>query len=338
LFLSFLLRDPKAFGLFLSGAMSSTGVVKSFAEQTGWGFIIYNGQDVFFHIRDCVQGLPQKGDTLYFDVDAAEKPGQLVAKNISGGTGGGPCEGIVTSFVDDTGYGFIDYQGQQVFLHINEVVGGKPMKGNKVFFTMEPSQKTPGQMVAKNVKGGMGPKREEAKGKGKGGLDMWGGWDMASMAGFMGGQSQGGYGGKGGKAASKGTAPGATAAGAGKGGAIGTKQGTVQSFVYKSGYGFIDHFGKQVFVHTNDVAGNTLQKGDIVNFEMEPSTKNPSQMVAKNVSGGTGPPKEMKGGEKGGGKGSYGPMMGMEGMGAMMGAMMSMMMNGPYGKGAGKGW
>jgi len=175
--------------------MSLTGPCKSFADCKGWGFIEYNGQDVFCHINDCIQGLPKKGDLLSFDL--AEDGGKMVAKNVSGGTGGGSCEGVVASFVQTTGYGFIDYNGQQIFVHCNDVVGGALKKGNKVFFEIEPSPHKPGQMVAKNVLGGQGPKAGQMDGKGG-----YGPMDMKSMAaGMMSmflGMAKGGGGGKGG--------------------------------------------------------------------------------------------------------------------------------------------
>eukprot|EP00930_Biecheleria_cincta_P016955 TRINITY_DN13614_c0_g2_i1.p1 TRINITY_DN13614_c0_g2~~TRINITY_DN13614_c0_g2_i1.p1 ORF type:complete len:221 (-),score=50.20 TRINITY_DN13614_c0_g2_i1:128-733(-) len=171
--------------------MSNEGVCKSFTESKGWGFVIHDGQDVFFHINDCVQGMPQAGDHLTFDLEpSSQTEGKMVAKNISGGTGGGSCEGTVKSFSDMTGYGFIEYDGQEVFVHGKDVVGGSLKKGNKVFFEVEPNPNKHGQLCAKNVKGGSG----SAKGKGMSKGDFAPMMEMMAM--MMKGMSrQGPYGG-----------------------------------------------------------------------------------------------------------------------------------------------
>merc|ERR1719442_213342 len=68
---------------------SCQGTVKSFSEKDGWGFIQYNGQDVFVHIRDCQGGRPQAGDTVSFDLDPDQfkGDGRMKASNVTGGTG-----------------------------------------------------------------------------------------------------------------------------------------------------------------------------------------------------------------------------------------------------------
>jgi len=66
------------------------GTCKSFANEKGYGFIIgSDGSDIFFHVKEVVDGsTPKGGDTLQFDlVDCKMKPGQVEAKNITGGTG-----------------------------------------------------------------------------------------------------------------------------------------------------------------------------------------------------------------------------------------------------------
>lgn len=133
----------------------------------------------------------------------------------------------------------------------------------------------------------------------------------------------------------------------------GSMQGTVKSFAGSTGYGFITVEGRDVFVHQRDVKVGGLKTGDTVWLDMEPSDKDPSKAVAKNVTGGTGHTdqggrSEFVKGAKGGGKGKdgYGPMQDM--MAAMMPMMMSMMGSGggggkgggmstPYGKGKGGG-
>jgi len=118
----------------------------------------------------------------------------------------------------------------------------------------------------------------------------------------------------------------------------GSLQGTVKSFASSTGYGFILVNGEDVFVHLRDVKVGGLKQGDTVWLDLEPSDKDPSKKIAKNVTGGSGHTEQ--GGEsdfqkvgKGGGKG-----MDMKMMGTMMAAAMMTMMGGcggPYGKSGG---
>jgi cold shock CspA family protein len=99
--------------------------------------------------------------------------------------------------------------------------------------------------------------------------------------------------------------------GAGKGkGQPGTGQhfGQCKSFVQDKGFGFIvGPDGADVFLHIAHMAdGSTPEKGDNLQFDMEPSKSKPEQMTANNVTGGTGWPRDTKGKGKDGGKGGYG--------------------------------
>eukprot|EP00409_Alexandrium_fundyense_P005956 CAMPEP_0185910014 /NCGR_PEP_ID=MMETSP0196C-20130402/16975_1 /TAXON_ID=2932 /ORGANISM="Alexandrium fundyense, Strain CCMP1719" /LENGTH=50 /DNA_ID=CAMNT_0028630667 /DNA_START=80 /DNA_END=229 /DNA_ORIENTATION=+ len=49
--------------------MAYTGTVKSFSDVKGWGFIDYDGTDVFVHVKDCSDGRPQAGDQVTFDME-----------------------------------------------------------------------------------------------------------------------------------------------------------------------------------------------------------------------------------------------------------------------------
>jgi CspA family cold shock protein len=115
-------------------------------------------------------------------------------------------QGQCKSFNPMKGYGFvIGPDGSDIFLHKNAMVDGStPKTGDTIQFDMEPSEKNPGTMQAKNATGGTG---WDSKGKGKGkGFDMWsmmqmmmGGWGGgygASKGGWGGGKG-GPYGGKG---------------------------------------------------------------------------------------------------------------------------------------------
>merc|ERR1719215_1476937 len=112
--------------------MACVGKVKSFNDSKGWGFISYEGKDVFVHVKDCRGGKPEAGDTVNFDLDQDKKKGgQLKALKVTGGTGSmeactkgagkgktnfkpGCCSGVVKSFNSSKGWGFIDMNGQDV--------------------------------------------------------------------------------------------------------------------------------------------------------------------------------------------------------------------------------
>ncbi|CAK9045880.1 unnamed protein product [Durusdinium trenchii] len=68
----------------------------------------------------------------------------------------GPCK----SFNGMKGWGFIDYGGQDVFVHIKDCVGGQPAPGDALTFDLEES--APGKYKAKNVSGGSAPRTQDA--------------------------------------------------------------------------------------------------------------------------------------------------------------------------------
>ncbi|CAK0856462.1 unnamed protein product, partial [Prorocentrum cordatum] len=75
-----------------AGTGAHHGTCKSFSVKSGFGFINgEDGTDVFLHARQVVDGsIPQQGDTLQFDLEPSpSKPGQMQAKNVTGGTGWG---------------------------------------------------------------------------------------------------------------------------------------------------------------------------------------------------------------------------------------------------------
>ncbi|CAE8720034.1 unnamed protein product, partial [Polarella glacialis] len=153
--------------------MSAQGLCKSFNGAKGWGFVDCGGTDVFVHIKDCTGGQPAQGDILTFDVQPNQnKPGQMVAKNVSGGSapreeqggmggmggkggmmggmggmmggmggmspavqGTGSVQGVVKSFITDKGFGFIAVPGyEDVFVHVKDCVGSKPQQGDTLTF------------------------------------------------------------------------------------------------------------------------------------------------------------------------------------------------------------
>lgn len=189
--------------------MSQTGVVKSFNDGKGWGFITMEGTDVFVHVKDCKDGRPQQGDAVSFDLDEDKvRAGQHKAINVTGctgtgdgkgkgkgGAGTGKCAGVVKSFNDTKGWGFVDMGGTDVFLHVKDCQGGRPVVGDYLTFDVEDSGRGNGQQKACNVSGCSGFS-QKGYGKGDGYGAMYGGY--GGYGGF--GKGYGGcgpYGGKG---------------------------------------------------------------------------------------------------------------------------------------------
>mmetsp|Transcript_12619 Transcript_12619/g.28852 ORF Transcript_12619/g.28852 Transcript_12619/m.28852 type:complete len:266 (+) Transcript_12619:92-889(+) len=236
--------------------MACQAAVKSFNDTKGWGFIDYEGQDVFLHVKDCVDGnRPVVGDVVEFDIeDDQVRPGNMKALNVSGcsgvkgqgkgappmmaqrmpmmaqrtpmmarstpmmarsaptmrgapmmrGNGGfqggcayqsaGGCRGggakrypgRVKSYNDAKGWGFIDYQGVDVFIHVKDCGDARPEVGDIVTFEMEEDSVRQGQMKANNVLGCTGTKGG-CVGKG-------GGYGACYGGGCGGGCSSGPYG------------------------------------------------------------------------------------------------------------------------------------------------
>jgi len=200
--------------------MSCAGVIKSFNPTKGFGFITYNDADVFAHINDCEGGTPQTGDNVMFDLEESpSKPGSYKAVKIIGGTGEsqggkgkgkgksegtGAMTGTVKSFSDVKAWGFILYEGQDVFFHLKDMADGTaPVTGDVLKFDLEENDVKPGSLKATNVTGGSGwPKG------GKGGKDSFGaakgGWNDWNSWGPYGGGKSMGKGWDGGKSMGKG--------------------------------------------------------------------------------------------------------------------------------------
>lgn len=73
-----------------AGTGQYTGSCKSFSELKGWGFIVHEGEDIFFHVKAMVDGsIPDRGDELKFDLESNPgKPGTMKGTNITGGSKG----------------------------------------------------------------------------------------------------------------------------------------------------------------------------------------------------------------------------------------------------------
>eukprot|EP00747_Dinoflagellata_sp_TGD_P033763 gnl/TRDRNA2_/TRDRNA2_136829_c2_seq1.p1 gnl/TRDRNA2_/TRDRNA2_136829_c2~~gnl/TRDRNA2_/TRDRNA2_136829_c2_seq1.p1 ORF type:complete len:174 (-),score=25.37 gnl/TRDRNA2_/TRDRNA2_136829_c2_seq1:3-524(-) len=172
--------------------MAYEGEVKSFFPASRYGFITWEGKDIFYHIKQCGEFPPQKGDIVKFDLAPCDqKPGEQMAVNVTGGTGGawlgerwvglniggepnigkigdGAYRGTVKSF-SKFGWGFITeaITGTEYFVHINDCIS-RPVVGDQVAFNVAPcGGKRPNDTKAIDVSGGTAP-LDDGKGKGKG--------------------------------------------------------------------------------------------------------------------------------------------------------------------------
>lgn len=155
--------------------MTTRGVVKSFSSLKGWGFIDVNGLDVFVHSKDCVGGLPAKGDVVFFDAEPnTHKPGQMQAKNVTGGSGSrdapdsstatssgpiiGRMQGTLKSWNAEKGFGFASLPGSgDVFVHTVDCIGGQPVVGDVLTFDVEQKSDSINNLKARNITGGSAP-------------------------------------------------------------------------------------------------------------------------------------------------------------------------------------
>lgn len=240
--------------------MSAQGTVKSFNEAKGWGFIESDGKDIFLHSNDCTDGLPSKGDVLYFDLEEDPKRNrQLKAVNVTGCSksttsaswtaaptkleqntgsrhshGNGATQATVKSFSSSKGWGFIDMDGTDVFVHRRDCLDGEPTAGDVVTFDAEKDPVRDGQLKAKNVAGCTGTPSSASI-------------SCVSPA--------------------------------------GRPRGVVKSYNAQNGWGFIDYDGKDVFLHSNDCKDGLPSKGDIVVFDVEEDPKRNGQLKAVSVTG-----------------------------------------------------
>jgi CspA family cold shock protein len=88
--------------------MSSSGTVKFYNSEKGFGFISPDGggDDVFVHRNQVTDGqMPQEGDPVYFDSEWDDRKGKYHANNVSGGTGGSIDSGGKGGYSKGGGYG-----------------------------------------------------------------------------------------------------------------------------------------------------------------------------------------------------------------------------------------
>eukprot|EP00931_Biecheleriopsis_adriatica_P023465 TRINITY_DN14809_c0_g1_i1.p1 TRINITY_DN14809_c0_g1~~TRINITY_DN14809_c0_g1_i1.p1 ORF type:complete len:325 (+),score=56.60 TRINITY_DN14809_c0_g1_i1:48-977(+) len=164
-------------------------------------------------------------------------------------------QGVVRSFNSSKGWGFIECNGQDIFVHIKDckptnvecVTGGQPQVGDVLVFELEPRASNPGHLQAKNVSGGTAERFQNLRGAGTGK-----------------------------------PVPG-----------DGEHSGRVKCFGAK-GIGWITlQDGTEAFMHKDDCVGSRPITGDLVQFDLVKSETKPGKMQAKNITGGSAPIEDM---------------------------------------------
>ena len=127
--------------------MELNGTVKSFNPYKGWGFVHYNGEDIFLHKKNLDGFCPSKGDQVQFTKGQTEKG--PVAENVK--VVSPPFEetsyyGSIKSYNPWKGYGFISskaFPDQDVFVFWSELPGGFGPEGSPCKFRVSMDEKGP---------------------------------------------------------------------------------------------------------------------------------------------------------------------------------------------------
>jgi cold shock CspA family protein len=248
--------------------------VKSFNDTKGWGFIDHEGTDIFVHVKDCLDGRPQVGDLLTFEIedDPVRGEGQLKASNVTG-CSGVKGKGKSAAVVPMASYGAVK-GGCMPMANGYGPYGAAPMMAYATPYGCY------GQMGCM----GMGMPQ----------MAFYPQQAMPQMAFGM-------HPGKGNSAGNS------SPKGMKNGGAKGTGkfQGAVKSFNDTKGWGFIDYNGSDIFIHVNQCDGRPVT-GDWVSYDMEDDPiRGAGQKKAVNVVGCTGVKGQTKGTAFGMGKGFF---------------------------------
>ena len=126
--------------------MELNGSIKSFNLHKGWGFVDYNGEDIFLHKKNLNGFCPSKGDLVRFTKGQTAKG--PVAENVKVVS---PFEetsyyGSIKSYNFWKGYGFISskaFPDKDVFVFWSELPGGFGPEGSPCKFRVSMDEKGP---------------------------------------------------------------------------------------------------------------------------------------------------------------------------------------------------
>lgn len=149
------------------------GTVSWYDEDKGFGFITpeRGGADVFVHVRELADGLPdlREGDRVTYDVVVGDRGPQARDVRLAGGSGrrGAPTrsaagarrrhreasevparggQGVVARYDAERGFGFItpDAGGADLFVHVSVLRGAEPLQpGDRVRYQVRQSDRGP---------------------------------------------------------------------------------------------------------------------------------------------------------------------------------------------------
>jgi len=131
--------------------MLVSGTVKSYNPHKGWGFVDFNGTDIFVMKKELHGIVVDKGQTINFDIVKNEKG--LQATNIQVAPSGEDVFyfGEIKSYSPKSGWGFITTEalpGQDVFVMKPDLPGGVGPQGAYCKFKVVAGEKGPS---AKNI-------------------------------------------------------------------------------------------------------------------------------------------------------------------------------------------
>lgn len=146
------------------------GTVKSYNPHKGWGFVEFNGKDIFVMKKELGGVVVDKGQEIEFDFVENEKG--LQATNIKALVLGPESfySGEIKSYSPKSGWGFVAseaFPNQDIFVMKSDLPGGFGPQGAYCKFKMETGEKGP---VAKSVSF-LGAASNHVKGAQM--MDMW---------------------------------------------------------------------------------------------------------------------------------------------------------------------
>eukprot|EP00931_Biecheleriopsis_adriatica_P022796 TRINITY_DN1454_c0_g1_i12.p1 TRINITY_DN1454_c0_g1~~TRINITY_DN1454_c0_g1_i12.p1 ORF type:complete len:249 (+),score=89.64 TRINITY_DN1454_c0_g1_i12:74-820(+) len=126
--------------------MAVSGTVTSYNAHKGFGFIECNGQDVFFHKKECSGICPAKGQSVQLVITQSEKGPSATGVKVVAPAEEIQYHGEIKSFLYGKGYGFIGsdaFPDKDIFVLRSELPGGFGPQGGLVKFKVKTEEKGP---------------------------------------------------------------------------------------------------------------------------------------------------------------------------------------------------